>query len=158
MSSEAPPPPTQRIVFWASMAAGAVIVLIGLNGLRTAPLIDRPMISGGIEVGTLAKFFVGGALVVDLIVIPLGAGIGWLAKRVVPTKAWPAVRAGLFTSAILLIYSYALVFDKGGKPGLDSLRPRNYSVGLVLALVATWLVSLAVAAVMVVRDPVDTAD
>lgn len=132
----------ERVVFWVSMVVGAAIVVFALNGLRTARFIDRPMFSdGSIVFGTFAKFFVISAVLIDVVLIPLAAGIGYVAKRVVPTKAWPVVRAGLFATGTLLLYSYTLVFDKGGKPGLPSLRPRDYHAGLLWALVATWLVA-----------------
>lgn len=154
---------TERVVFWVSMVVGVAIVVFALNGLRTARLIDRPMFSdGSIVFGTFAKFFVISAVLIDVVLIPLAAGIGYVAKRLVPAKAWPVVRAGLLATGTLLLYSYALVFDKGGKPGLPSLRPRDYHAGLLWALVVTWAIAAVAFAVMYLlaqrRGPDPTGD
>lgn len=150
MSNEEPP--TQRIVFWASMAVGAAIVVFAIQGLRSERLIDLPRLEGGFELGTFVKFFVGGALLVDFVVIPLGALIGWLLKKVVPSVVWGPVRAGLFVTGVLAVYAYSLLWNKGGNPGNETLRTRNYTAGFTWFMVATWVIVAAFAAAAVLRE------
>jgi hypothetical protein len=133
------------IAFWASAAIGAAIVLFGIRGLLENEPRGAP---------SAIRWFIGGALVLDLIVVPAGAAIGWAARRVVPAWTWPAVRAGLLTSAVLVAFALPLVLDQGGTPDNPTVRPRDYETGLALALVATWLV---VGAWLLVRSRRDRA-
>jgi hypothetical protein len=123
-------PARPGVAFWASAVIGAAIVLFGIRGL----LENEPR---GAE--SAIRWFIGGALVVDLLVVPLGAALGWIGRRAVPTWAWPAVRAGLLTSAVLIAFALPLVLDQGGTPDNPTIRPRDYGTGLTVALVATWL-------------------
>jgi hypothetical protein len=128
------------IAFWASAVVGAAIVLFGIRGL----LENEPR---GAE--SAIRWFIGGALVLDLIVVPIGAALGWVGRRATPAWAWPAVRAGLLTSAVLIAFALPLVLDQGGTPDNPTVRPRDYETGLLLALAATWTAAgawLAVAA------------
>jgi len=130
------------ITFWASMAIGAGLVAFGLRNL-VAEQRDA--------LRSIGTWFAGGALALDLILVPLAAAIGWGVKRLVPDAAWPAVRAALLASAVLIGFALPLVTHQGGKPDNPSLRPRNYGTGLTWCLVAVWVVAAAVAAVAVVR-------
>lgn len=116
-------------VFWATAAIGAVIVAFGIRGL----LDHEPR-----GARSAATWFVGGAVLMDLVVVPVGAVVGLLAKRVVTEWAWPIVRTALITSVVLIVVSGPLVLGLGGNPDNPSVRPRNYAAGLLGALVVTW--------------------
>lgn len=133
------------IAFWASALVGAGIVLFGILGLLENEPRGAP---------SAIRWFIGGALVLDLIVVPLGAAVGWVARRAVPGWAWPAVRAGMLTSAVLIAFALPLVLDLGGTPDNPTVRPRDYETGLAVALGATWLL---VAAWLLVRSRRDRA-
>lgn len=128
--------------FWISMAIGAGLVVFGLRNLVAE---QREALR---SIGTWAA---GGALALDLLLVPIGAAIGWAAKRVVPTVAWPPVRAALLASAVLIAFALPLVTHQGGKPDNPSLRPRDYGSGLTWSLVIVWLIAGALATVAVVR-------
>lgn len=121
--------------FWASAAIGAAIVAFGVRGL----LVEEPR--GAASAG---RWLVGGALVVDLLVIPVGAALAAIARRVVPPAAWPTAVAGLFASAVLVIVAAPLVLDLGGVPANPTIRPRAYGSGLLAALAAVWCVAGAI--------------
>ena len=131
------------VVFWGSMAIGAGLVAFGLRNLVAE---QREALR---SIGTWAA---GGALALDLLLVPVGAAVGWAAKRVVPTVAWPPVRAALLTSAVLIAFALPLVTHQGGKPDNPSLRPRDYGSGLTWSLVVVWLVAGVVATIAVVRS------
>ncbi len=133
----APPRSEPGRLFWVSMAGGGAVTLVGVGGLLTAE---------GNGLGSFVPWFAGGALLVDLVVVPLAAAVGLLGRRVVPAAAWPAVRGGLIASAALAAFAAPLVLDLGGRPGNASLRPRHYGSGLASALVAVWVVALVAAA------------
>jgi hypothetical protein len=129
--------------FWIGLAVGAPIVLYA--GLR----FERAV---GSHLPNAARWFVGGALLLDLVVVPLAAVVGWVGKKLLPTWAWPAVRAALVTTAVMAIYAYPLVEKRGGRPENTTLRPRDYHHGLAVALAVTWLAAAAVAVFTRYRD------
>jgi hypothetical protein len=124
--------------FWVAMAVGGATTLFGAIGLlRTV----------GDGLGSFITFFVGGALLIDLVVVPIASGVGRLGRRCVPAAAWPAVRAGLVATSTLVLFAAPLVAGVGGKPDNPSLRPRDYRSGLSTAVVAVWLGCLSAAAI-----------
>ncbi len=126
--------------FWVGMVVGVAVVAFGAMNLVE---VQRPRLP------SIGRWFVGGALALDLILVPVAAAVGVLLRRVVPDLAWPPVRAALLASAVLVAFSLPLILDKGGRPDNASLRPRAYESGLAWALLAVWLVAgLAAAARM----------
>lgn len=130
--------------FWIGAALGAAIVAFGIHGLWVNERRGFP---------SAARWFVGGAVAFDVVLIPLGAAIGWLAKRASPTWAWPVLRAALLTSVLLAAFAAPLVLGEGGVPGNPTVRPRNYAVGLGWALGLTWLVAAGALAARGARRP-----
>jgi hypothetical protein len=123
----------QGPVFWASML-GAAIVTVGVRGL----LVHEPR-----GAPSAARWLVGSALVLDLLVIPVVGVIGWSVRRVVPSWSWPVVRAALVVSGVLVLVALPLVTDQGGTPGNPTVRPRDYREGLAVALAWTWAIAAA---------------
>ncbi|WP_426574388.1 hypothetical protein [Aquihabitans sp. McL0605] len=142
-TTEAPDDGGQRYgpVFWITAAIGAAVVAFGVRGL---------WINERTGVPSAARWFVGGALALDLLVVPLGAMAGWVAKRLVPAWSWPVVRAVLFTSVVLIAFALPLVTHQGGLPDNPTVRPRDYRTGLGWALGATWLVGAAALVVIAI--------
>lgn len=124
--------------FWLTAAIGAALIAFGIRGLLAEERAGAP---------SAAKWFVGGALVIDLVVIPLGAAAGWVARRYVPSWAWPVVRTALFTSMILVVFAAPLVLDAGGDPGNPTIRPRPYGSGLAWSLAAVWAIAAVALAI-----------
>jgi len=134
----ADPRPRPGPGFWVAMLLGGAVTLFGAIGLlRTI----------GDGLGSFIAYFVGGALLLDLVAVPLASGVGLLGRRRVPAAAWPAVRAGLVATATLTLFAAPLVADLGGRPDNPSLRPRHYGSGLLTALAVVWLGCLVAAAV-----------
>ncbi len=122
--------------FWVATVAGAGLVWFGLQYLWSAQREN---------LRSIGTWFVGGALALDLLLVPLAAAVGVAARRTVPAWAWPAVRSALLASVVLVGFAYPLVTDRGGQPGNATLRPRDYGRGLAVALVAVWIAATAVA-------------
>lgn len=118
------------LAFWITAAIGGAIVAFGIMGL----LEHEPR---GAE--SAIRWYIGGALVLDLIVVPIGAAAGALAKRLVPTDLWPPVRTALLTSVVLIAVAAPLVLEPQGPSSNASIRPRDYGQGLAIALTATWV-------------------
>jgi len=96
-----------------------------------------------------AVWFTMGALALDLLVVPLIGSVGAAGRRMVPAPAWPAVRTGLATAALLLAFAFPLVLGLGGDPRNPSLRPRPYGTALALAIL---VIAVGTAAVAVLRS------
>lgn len=122
--------------FWVATVVGAGLIWFGLQYLWS---VQRE------NLRSIATWFVGGALALDLLLVPLAAAVGLGLRRVVPAWAWPAVRGALLATVVLAGFAYPLVTDQGGQPGNPTLRPRDYGRGLVVALVAVWVTAAAVA-------------
>jgi hypothetical protein len=129
--------------FWVASVVGAGMVWVGLSYLWE---VQRE------NLRSIATWFFGGALALDLLLVPLAAAIGLGLRRVVPPWAWPAVRSALLATVVLVGFAYPLVTDRGGQPGNASMRPRDYERGLLVALVAVWAVAAAVALATRVRS------
>jgi hypothetical protein len=128
--------------FWVGAVAGSALVAFGLRGL----LENEPR-----GASSALRWLVGSALVLDLLVIPLAAAIGWGLHRVLPAWTWPVVRAALGISAVLIVFALPLVLDQGGTPGNATVRPRDYEQGLLVALAWTWGIAAAWLVVLRVR-------
>ena len=121
--------------FWLATVAGAGLVGFGLRYLWSAQAEN---------LRSIATWFVGGALALDLVLVPLGAILASVLRRVVPDRAWPPVRSALLTTAVLVAFAYPLVTDRGGQPGNPTMRPRDYDRGLLVALITVWATAAAV--------------
>lgn len=132
---------TPRSVFWASMAVGGAISLFGAVQLVRAK---------GNGLSSFIPWFVGGAILLDLAIVPLAAGVGYLTRKVLPGWAWPPVRAGVLITALLVAFAMPLLLGFNATPENPSVQPRNYATGLLAALVLTWVltaIAVAIAAI-----------
>lgn len=118
--------------FWVGMGIGAVVVLFGVGGLFTAD---------GSGLSSWIPWFAGGALLLDLAIVPLTAVIGALGRRLLPGWAWYPARAALVASATLTAFALPLVLHLGGNPDNPTVRPRHYGAGLATSLAAVWAVA-----------------
>lgn len=120
--------------FWVGLALGAPIMAVGVVGALDNAARTHP--------AELARWVVGGALVHDLVVLPLVALVGWTARRVTPVVAWPAVRWALATSAVIAVVAWPFVRGYGRRAANPSLLPRDYALGTALAVLTVWVAAL----------------
>lgn len=137
------PDTTSRPGLLVGLALGLPVLAYGIRGAIVDAADTHP--------AGLARWVVGLAVVNDLLVIPAAIAVAWALRRVTPGPAWPAVRAGLLSSAVLVAVAWPLVRGYGADPGNPSLFPRNYATGLAAALTVVWAVVLAVVAAGAVR-------
>jgi hypothetical protein len=123
--------------FWVAMAVGAAITAYGAVGL---------WVDDGDDIGSIGRWFVGGALLADLVVVPAGAAVGFGLRRLSPAWLWPVLRAALLATVVAVVFALPLVLDQGGIPDNPSMRPRDYGTGLVAAVAWIWAVAAVVAA------------
>ena len=121
--------------FWASAAAGWVLIGVGLRGIFQHTIDTRP--------ASLARFVVGGALIHDLVVAPIVLVLAFGINRAVPGRARAAVQAALVITAALALFSYPLVRGYGLATRNPTSLPRNYLLNLTIVLGVVWTAAAA---------------
>jgi len=127
---------------WLFLLPGLAAVVYGVQGLLTA--------GGRVPLDSWLTWFVGSALLNDLVLAPIWVGLGWLSTRLLPAAARPAVVVGAAVSGVLALVALPFVLGFGADPANPSFLPRDYGVTL-LVLVAAVLAATAVAAAVAVR-------
>ena len=128
---------------WLFLLPGLAAVGYGGYGLLTAG--ER------VPLPAWATWFVGSALLNDLVIAPLWIGLGWLAARLLPRAARPAVAVGAVVSGVLVLVALPFVLGFGADPANPSFLPRPYGRDLLLLVGAVGLAAGAWAAVAVHR-------
>lgn len=120
------------VVFWVGLVIGVLVVANGVRGLLASDV--RWIRSAG-------AWFVAGGVLVDLAVVPIIGVVGLAGQRLLPGWAWRVVRAALFITALLVAFSYVLVFEPDGGSPNPTVRPRNYEQGLLVYVAAVWVLA-----------------
>ncbi|WP_155858952.1 hypothetical protein [Candidatus Blastococcus massiliensis] len=118
---------------WLFLLPGLAAVAYGGLGLVTA---DVPL-------DAWATWFVGSALLHDLVIAPLWIGLGWLAARLLPRPALPAAVVGGAVAGVLTLVALPFVLGFGADPDNPSFLPHDVGRNLLLIVVGV----LAAAAV-----------
>jgi hypothetical protein len=127
---------------WLFLLPGLAAVVYGAHGLLTA--------GGRVPLGSWGTWFLGSALLNDLVLAPLWVGLGWLSARLLPRAARPAVVVGAAVSGVLALVALPFVLARGRDPLNPSFLPRDYGVTLLVLVAVIWVVT-ATAAVVAVR-------
>ena len=139
MSTALPPRPWWR---WLFVLPGLAAVGYGGHGLLTA--------GRRVPLDSWLTWFLGSALLNDLVLAPVWIGLGWLSARLLPRAVRPAVTVGAAVSGVLALVALPFVLGRGADPANPSFLPRDYGLTL-LVLVAVVLAVTAVAAGLAVR-------
>lgn len=133
---------TSRPGLLVGLVLGLPVMAYGVRGALVDAADTHP--------AELARWVVGMAVVNDLLVVPAAMAVGLAGRRWTRAWAWPAVRAGLLTTAVLAAVAWPLVRGYGADPRDPSLLPRDYGAGLAAALAVVWA-SVLVAALLARR-------
>jgi hypothetical protein len=127
--TERTPQPEHGRVFWVATAVGWTVIAFGVwTVLRR---------SGATKPANFAAWFVGLALVHDLVLAPLVAGLAVLVGPRIPRWLRGPIVGGLIVSGALVLVALPPIL--GNQPADNpSLLPRDYTGGLVVALAVTW--------------------
>jgi hypothetical protein len=131
---------TSRRGLLAGLALGVPVMAYGVRGAFVDAADTHP--------AELARWFVGLALVNDVVVVPLLLAAAWALRRGTPAWAWPTLRAGLTVAGTLALVAWPFVRGYGQDPTNPSRLPRDYGAGLAAALAA---VAVATAAALATR-------
>jgi len=128
---------------WLFVLPGLGAVLYGVYGLLTA--------GSRVPLGSWLTWFVGSALIHDLVIAPIWIGLGWLAARLLPASARPAAVAGVAVAGLLAIVALPFVLGVGADPANPSFLPREYGRNLLLVDAGVLVVAAVWAAVATIR-------
>jgi hypothetical protein len=128
---------------WLFVLPGLVAVVYGVHGLLTA--------GSRVPLGSWLTWFVGSALLHDLVIAPIWIGLGWLAVRVLPAAARPALVVGGVVAGLLALIALPFVLGVGADPANPSFLPRAYGRNLLLVDAAVLLVAVGWATVASIR-------
>lgn len=117
-------------LFWSGVAVGSVVMGVGLLALLSK--------AGATNPASFAVFFVGLALVHDLLLAPATIAIATGLRTVSPRTGRGLLFGALVVSAVVVLFSAPLLFRWGGQPDNPSFLPRNYPLGLALVLAVVW--------------------
>ncbi|MDT0276551.1 hypothetical protein [Blastococcus goldschmidtiae] len=120
---------------WLFVLPGLLAVGYGAYGLLGAG--DR------VPLSAWGTWFVGSALLHDLLIAPVWIGLGWLAARLLPRPARPAAVVGVAVAGVLTLVALPFLLGPGASAGNPSFLPHEIGRNLVLIDVAV----LAAAAV-----------
>lgn len=124
------------------LVLGLPVIAYGVRGALVDAADTHP--------AELARWMIGTALAGDFLAVPLALALGAVGRRFVPMWAWPAVRAGLFVTGVLVLVAWPFVRGYGTSRTVPSLLARDYAAGLAVAVTVVWV---AVAALMTPFSP-----
>jgi hypothetical protein len=127
---------------WLFLVPGLAAVGYGAQGLLTA--------GGRVPLESWLTWFIGSALLHDLVIAPVWIGLGWLSVRLLPRAARPAVVVGAAVSGALVLVALPFVLGFGADPANPSFLPRDYGLTLLVLVLAVWALT-AMAALVAVR-------
>ena len=122
--------------FWIGLALGVPIVAYGVRGVLDA--------LPGVQLTSFLRWFVGGALVHDLVLAPLVCLVAWIVLRTVPAVAAGPVQGALLASGLVGLVSWPFVRGYGVTPGEPSFLSRDYTASVLWIWAAIWTVALVV--------------
>jgi hypothetical protein len=121
-------------LFWVSAAAGWALILWGVRGALHHHIDTRP--------SELARFFIGSALIHDLIFAPVVLGLGVLVTRLVRGRWRAPVQAALLISGCAALFAWPEVRDYARVNHNPTSLPHNYTANLLVVVAAVWVAAI----------------
>ncbi|HVW31524.1 MAG TPA: hypothetical protein VHL53_03195 [Acidimicrobiia bacterium] len=136
MTTPTHPVPRRGPAFWIGAAAGWALIAYGLRGVLHHSLDTRP--------SQLARFWIGGALLHDLLLAPAVLGLGVVVARAAP-RFRRTLQQALIVIGPLVLFTYPEIRGYAhGRRNPTSL-PHNYTANLLVVVGAVGLACLVAA-------------
>jgi len=126
-------------LFWVSAVAGWALIAWGVRGALHHHIDTRP--------AELARFFFGGVVLHDLVLVPLVLIAGVALGRTVRGRWKAPVQAALIISGCAALFAWPEVRDYARVLHNPSSLPHNYTVGLLVVVAVVWAGTAVVALV-----------
>lgn len=114
----------------ALIGLGALVILYGAQGLLRSV--------GFAELRSVATWFVGGALLSDLLLAPVVIIVGVVLSRIVSGRVRPYVQAGLIITGGVTLIALPLLTGRGKSDSNPSELPLNYPRGWLITIACVW--------------------
>lgn len=134
--------------FWVGLVLGAPVIAYGLRGALDA--------LPGVQLTSALRYFVGAAVLHDVVLGPIVCLVGWLAARALPRPAVAPVQAALVASGLVSIVAFPFLRTDGANAGEPSFLSRDYGTSLMIVLAVVWAAAAAASAVRIVRARTST--
>ena len=126
-------------LFWVSAIAGWALIAWGVRGALHHHVDTRP--------AELARFFFGGVVLHDLVLVPLVLVAGVVLGRTVRGRWKAPVQAALIISGCAALFAWPEVRDYARVLHNPSSLPHNYPAGLLVVVAVVWAGTAVVALV-----------
>ncbi len=120
-------------VFWVAVAVGWAVMAFGVVGALDNAADTHPR--------SLAIWLVGSLAVHDALIAPATFIVAGVLRRALAPPLRAVVQAALIVSAVIVIVSIPVVGGFGSTPDNPSALPRNYALGLAVAVGLVWACS-----------------
>lgn len=132
------PAPGRGPLFWVSALAGWSLIAWGIRGAFHHHVDTRP--------AELARFFLAGPLIHDLVFAPLVLGGGALVARLAPARRKAAVQSALLVSGVVVLFSYPEIRGYAHILHNPTSLPHNYTgdTAMVVGAVAATALILSI--------------
>jgi hypothetical protein len=131
------PPHRRGPLFWVSAVAGWALIGWGVRGLLHFHVDTRP--------AELARFFLGGALIHDLVFAPIVLGGGVMMARLSPRRWRAYVQGTLLVIGAVVLFAYPEVRDYARVLHNPTSLPHNYTANLAVVAVGVCLLVVVIA-------------
>lgn len=121
-------------LWWTALGVGGLVMAYGVYGLLANLLpAERPH---------WLLWFAGLLLVHDLLVVPAVLGVAVTLRKVLSGRTLALVQAGAIVSAVVTLAALPALtgYGRATQPNNATVLPLNYTVNLLLVVVAVWAV------------------
>ncbi len=122
-------------VFWMAVLVGWGIILFGVGGALVDSRFTHPR--------SMAIWIVGCLIAHDFVLAPLVFALGRGLRRFASGADRRLLQVCLVLFGVIFLVSIPLLGRFGLRPDNPTLLPRDYSVGLVVALATVWMLTTA---------------
>jgi hypothetical protein len=129
--------------FWIGLVLGTPLMVYGVVGL-----VDMTGWPRSLDV---ARWFAGGIVLHDLVLVPVALLVVWVLGRVAPSPVRTPLRVAVLASALLLALAWPALRGYGNRPDNATIHPLDYPSAVVTVLVLVWAWALAWSAWRLVR-------
>ena len=140
VEADRPLTPPYGAVFWAAVAAGWAVIGYGIFGVFADAGLTHPR--------SLALWLAGCLVAHDLVLAPLVFAFGRRLRRAASGALLGLLQVCLFVSGVLVLVSIPVLGRFGERPDNPTLMPRNYALGIIVALGVVWVATSLVVAVI----------